>query len=211
MDGNGYLDDNEVCSGRGEGQEGKGGRALAWRFLSHLIQIQHNNTTTNNNQQSTHHQLITLAALGMGRDPTYEYLMEVKACMLNDTTTATFSPPAAAPAEEKQQQQGEAAATTTEGRGQPITVEGEPRITFARLAGCPRIVEDLDRHARRPKTWTAGAVEDVSAWVARRRQGSVCVYVCEDVSSGWRAAAGVYVYMCMCVYVYARAPSHFPH
>lgn len=87
----------------------------------------------------------------MGRDPTYEYLMEVKRCMLNDTiNTSSRNTPGEEEGEE-------------ESGPQPITREGEPRITLGRLKACPRVVEDLHRHARRPKAWTPGVMEEV--WV----------------------------------------------
>jgi hypothetical protein len=84
----------------------------------------------------------------MGRDPTYEYLMEIKRCMLNDTSTS--DPP---PLE--QEEEGENGA-------RPITREGEPKVTLARLKGCPKVIEDLNRHARRARSWTPGSVEEVS-------------------------------------------------
>lgn len=151
-----------------------------------------------------HTQLITLAALAMGRDPTYEYLMEIKACMLlNDTLPSSSSsldkgdasssssssdkgkgepttpvapssssdqgeegeetpsppPPFSSSTNEAEEEEGED--SSSRNNHQPLIQEGEPRITLERLKGCPAVVEALNRHVRRPKTWEAGSVDEV--------------------------------------------------
>lgn len=89
----------------------------------------------------------------MGRDPTYEYLMDVKRCMLSLNHTTDHDGKSAPPEEEED--------TRDESGPQSITRKGEPRITLGRLKACPKVVEDLNRHARRPKAWTPGVMEEV--------------------------------------------------